>query len=218
MLIIFDIDGTLLDLSGLHDHAQAKLDAARAAWGLQATVEDYWSLPPYGLTDRAIVRSLTLAAGLPDPSGREWRRWQAELEARYRPGSLSAYLLPGVTESLAALQRGGYHLVLGTGNMQAVASLKIEAAGLRGFFQPGGGFGSDAWLRSELISIACGRAGVSPHPARAAYVGDTPIDVQSALEVGVLAVAVTTGSYDQHDLSGADLCLSSLSDLAPLLA
>lgn len=217
MLVIFDIDGTLLDLSGVHDHAQAKLDAAQLIWGLNATVDHYWALPPYGLTDRAVIRDLTLAQGLTDPTSDQWRRWQVELEERYRPGDLSSYLLPHAAESLAQLQRAGHHLVLGTGNMQAVARAKMQAAGLSRFFQPGGGFGSDAWLRSQLISIACGRAGVSPHPAKVAYVGDTPIDVEAALGVGVLSVAVTTGSYDRNALSGADLCLPSLSRLASLL-
>jgi phosphoglycolate phosphatase len=37
----------------------------------------------------------------------------------------------------------------------------------------------------------------------AAYVGDTPPDMAAAVQAGVRAVGVTTGSFSGHDLAGA---------------
>jgi phosphoglycolate phosphatase len=46
----------------------------------------------------------------------------------------------------------------------------------------------------------------------AAYVGDTPADMQAALRAAAVAVGVPTGSFDAGQLAGAgaDIVLSSL--------
>jgi phosphoglycolate phosphatase len=46
----------------------------------------------------------------------------------------------------------------------------------------------------------------------AAYVGDTPADMEAAGRAGVVAVGVPTGSFDPSQLAaaGADVVLSSL--------
>lgn len=215
MLVICDIDGTLIDLSGLNDHAQAKLDAAREIWGLEATLDEYWNLPPYGLTDRVIMADLTDKQGLAKPSSEQLKDWARRTVEIYSSvsGVLVDRVIPGVREGLEELQRAGHRIVLGTGNIEPIAHMKIERAGLKGFFQPGGAFGSDAYMRRDIIRVACGRAGIEPHPSRAAYIGDTPLDVSSALEAGVQAVAVTTGRYSKKELVGADMIVSSLRGL-----
>ena len=220
MLVICDIDGTLIDLAGLDDHAQAKLTAAREGWGLEATLEDYWSLPPYGLTDRVIITELTKAAGLPSPTSEQLKAWMRRTVELYMDsaGILVERVIPGAREGLEELQGAGHQLVLGTGNIEPIARIKIERAGLKGFFQSGGGFGSDAFLRRDLIRVACGRARVEPGPSRVAYIGDTPIDVSSALEAGVQAVAVTTGKHNKKELEGADIISARLTGLATRLA
>lgn len=213
MLFIFDVDGTLLSLDGLEDHAQAKLTAAREVWGLEAGMEDYLALPPYGLTDRMIVSELTAQAGLPMPTSfqlDEWSRRVVELYMR-SAGVLADRVIPGVREGLSELQEQGHQMVLGTGNIESVARIKIERSGLMGFFALGGGFGSDAYLRHELIGVACGRARVSP--SQAVYVGDTPLDVSSARQAGVFSVGVTTGPFGAEELGQADLLVDSLADL-----
>lgn len=219
MLVICDIDGTLIDLAGLDDHAEAKLKAAREGWGLEATLEDYWGLPPYGLTDRVIISDLTAAQGLPKPTSEQMNTWARRTIEIYMDsaGVLVDRVIEGAREGLEELQKAGHTLVLGTGNIESVARIKIERAGLQGFFQPGGGFGSDAFLRRDIIRIACGRAGLEPHPSRAAYIGDTPIDVSSALEAGVQAVAVTTGRFGKSDLEGADMISPRLTGIATKL-
>jgi phosphoglycolate phosphatase len=56
------------------------------------------------------------------------------------------------------------------------------------------------------------KAAVLARIGAAAYVGDTPADMQAATAAGVTAVAVPTGSFPAGDLraAGADVVLGSL--------
>ena len=117
--------------------------------------------------------------------------------------------------------RPGVRLSLVTGNLEAVARMKLDRAGLARYFPAGqGGFGSDSEDRSELPAIARRRAGDGERPyprARTVVVGDTPNDIACARADGVRCVAVTTGPYGADELRRADAVIAGLDELAPMI-
>jgi phosphoglycolate phosphatase-like HAD superfamily hydrolase len=107
-----------------------------------------------------------------------------------------------------------------TGNLEPVARLKLERAGIGHHFEAGqGGFGSDSEERAALPPIARRRAGGDrPYPReRTIVIGDTPRDVACARADGVRCLAVATGPFGEDDLREADGVAADARGLGPLL-
>jgi phosphoglycolate phosphatase-like HAD superfamily hydrolase len=114
-----------------------------------------------------------------------------------------------------------YQSVL-TGNIRAVAEVKLAALGLRnGLDLCIGAYGDDHEDRTELVQVARRRAaGVHDRSGSAfagtttVVIGDTPLDIAAALAAGARAVGVATGSHAAADLTsaGAHAVLPSLAD------
>ena len=215
MLLLFDIDGTLL----------VKAADAHAAAICAALVDEYGIDDPSrldveaaGRTDDAIARELLMLSGVPEPGPQfaSFRRRCADLYAMTAPADLSALVAPGIGELLAAARAHRHSLV--TGNYEPIARLKLARAGLGEFFAPGqGGFGSDAEDRALLPAIARGRAGDHPRDDTI-LVGDTPRDIACARADGVRVFAVATGPYEASELAAADAVVNAAWELAPLLS
>lgn len=205
-LLLWDIDGTLILTGGAGVRA---LDRAfRERWGIEAVTT---GLPLNGKSDRWIIAELfrrSLGRG-PDPVERE------EAEALYLaklaeevPSSAGYRVMPGIAEVLRALAgRADVVLGLGTGNLERGARIKLERAGLNGFFAFGG-YGSDSEDRPTLIRHAIERGG--RHAGRMFrggevwVIGDTAHDVHAARAVGAVAVTVATGNVAEAELRACD--------------
>lgn len=221
MLLLFDIDGTLL-IDAAKAHGQAMREAIGTVYG----VHDLPKVETAGRTDPEIARHMLLEAGLTaariDDGLRDLRAASVEAYARLCPPDLSDRVAPGMAELIARLaSREDVLLSLVTGNLEPVARLKLARAGLGGFFARGqGAFGSDHEDRTELPAIARARAGREgrPHPREeTVVVGDTPRDVACARADGVRCVAVATGAYPPQALAGADAVVAEGGALGPLL-
>jgi phosphoglycolate phosphatase-like HAD superfamily hydrolase len=233
-LVLWDIDGTLVDSGG----------AGRAAFGdAFAEVLGYVPrelAPMAGRTDRAIALEILRINGVADGDGRveeflsalarALRGREPELRGRGRA-------LAGAAEAIAALgERDDVLQSLLTGNVEANAALKLGAFGLAGEPTPAGGnarsgidleigaYGADATRRSALVGVARGRAeekyGRPFAPGETVLVGDTPHDVLAGREAGTRVVAVATGATRAADLraAGADVTLEDLTDTAAVVA
>jgi phosphoglycolate phosphatase-like HAD superfamily hydrolase len=213
LLVLFDIDGTLLG-GATEAHAASLYDALREVHGLPALDRARTrGIDPAGRTDPEIARLVLLAHGVSaeriDARADEVRRACCERYARRCPPDLRHTVLPGVAETLAQLAaRDGIYLALLTGNYEAVARVKLRAAGVGRFFPSGqGAFGSDGEDRAELPEIARRRAGgpAGPHPReRTVVIGDTPRDIACARADGVRCIAVATGRFTAAELADAD--------------
>src|SRR3954454_5718981 len=219
MLVLFDIDGTLLIRAHV-EHRHALADAVREVWG--ADDPGPIAVPAAGRTDGEIAREICLLGGVSadsiDAKAADFRAACATAYARRCPPDLRDRLAPHVEEVVQALAaRTATKLSLVTGNLEAVARLKLARAGLGDFFPAGqGGFGSDADNRTELPAIARRRAGANgtPYPrARTVVVGDTPNDIACARADGVRCVAVATGPYRATELARADAVVAGLGEL-----
>lgn len=226
MLLLFDIDGTLL-IRGAWEHALALHDAIEELWGVDLREV---RVQTGGRTDPDIAREILVLGGV-DAAHIDARMdaFQEALVARYAelvPDDLSDRLAPGAVDVLEALADDPQmRLSLVTGNVEGVARLKLRAAGIGGHFATGqGGFGSDSPDRADLPPVARARAGRAwngdaPWPReRTVVIGDTPRDIACARADGIHVVAVPTGPFGAEDLAEADALLGSLRDLPEALA
>lgn len=225
MLVLFDIDGTLLT-GATEAHREAMHAALREVHGVTAGLLRS-SVSPAGRTDPEIARLILLLAGIParqiDDHADEVREACCREYAHLCPPDLSHAVIPGIPELLASLEAaGGFELALLTGNFEPIARLKLARAGIGKHFRPRqGAFGSDAEDRAELPAIARRRAGAgnAPYPRKQTVViGDTPLDIACARADRVRCVAVATGAYGVDELREADAVAAEARELLDLLS
>ncbi|MCE2850551.1 MAG: haloacid dehalogenase-like hydrolase [Chloroflexaceae bacterium] len=208
-LILWDIDGTLLYSGGVAG------EAMRAAMSHVYGRPNSNDRREYaGKTDQQIIRETfperdpaDITALLPtfaDAYMQELTARRAEMAARGR-------VLPGVPAALQYFQHApDFHQSVLTGNMQAVAELKLTLTDLRDFIDMRtGAYGSDHHQRVELPRYALARAHQYLTPAMSGQdlviVGDTPNDIACGKAHGARTVAVATGPFSVADLALSDL-------------
>lgn len=223
-LVLFDVDGTLLDTQGAG--ARAFRRALVEVYGETGPIDGY---DFHGRTDPQIARELLRMAGLGDDAidaglPRLWDAYLRELRVELSRPDTGSSVLEGVPTLLDALHDAGKHLVaLLTGNIESGARLKLGAAGLWERFDLGA-YGSDHERRDQLPAIAVRRArdrsGIHFRGRDVVIIGDTPFDVSCGRSLGVWAVAVATGKHTPRELAaaGADVVLDDLRDTDAALA
>ena len=205
-LILFDIDGTLIDTGGA--------GARSWTWAFEHFFDrpgvDIGRYSSAGMTDPVVARKTFTEAIGREPTGEELARLIAaylSVLPDYVTASEGYRVLPGVKELLPRLNDAGVLLGVTTGAMEAGAHAKLGRARLNHFFLVGG-YGSDSADRVELTRTAVKRAerrlGRSLDPRQVAVVGDTPLDISAAQDAGVVSVGVATGKYDLDELRAAD--------------
>jgi phosphoglycolate phosphatase len=223
-LVLFDIDGTLINTSGAGMRAFYK--ALRDIFDIDA---EHSGFRPDGKTDPLIAKELLTRFGLED-------RWCD----RIRVALFSSYLhyledemrrakdqgliqiLPGVVELLEKLAvQPDVCTGLVTGNLEKGAGIKLEKAGLNRYFRFGG-YGSDSEDRTALIRIAIERGAqiISPaFPKEIFVVGDTPLDIIHGHAAGAKVIAIASGRYTLDDLGlhNPDLLLPSMGPIESII-
>ncbi len=220
MLLLFDIDGTLV--AGATDaHRDALHAALLEVHGVDAA-KATWPVSPAGRTDGEIARALLLGAGVSAERIDERADLVQEVccreYAQRATDDLSHTVVSGIPSLLEWLgSLDGVTLGLVTGNYECVARRKLSCAGLGAAFPSGiGGFGSDHEDRSALPKIARRRAGERgrPYPQKETIViGDTPRDIACARADGLRCFAVTTGPFAADELAGADVIAGDADEL-----
>ncbi len=207
-LVLFDIDGTLLDTQGAGRRAfhAALLDVFRTT----GPIDSYRFC---GRTDPEIARYLLTAAGVSEDQlmsalPRLWDQYLANLEVEVR--SRPPQVCPGVIELLDLVEADGDRLVLGllTGNIERGARLKVNSAGIGYSRFRLGAFGSDHEIRDQLPAVAVARAeaeiGHHFEGKSVVIVGDTPADIACGAQLGARSVAVATGLFTEEQLAACD--------------
>jgi phosphoglycolate phosphatase-like HAD superfamily hydrolase len=221
LLLLWDIDGTLLRYGGAREHAAALVQALREVFGVELPEDAVQQVGPWGKTDQRIARQVLERVGV-DGGEIEARRedWVERAWSIYREADLARLAggaMEGAEETLAWAAGAGHVNALLTGNIEPIAHHKLAAAGLGGWFQRGqGAFGSDAEDRRKLVPVARMRAGDWPQ-ARTVVIGDAPGDVECALAGGAVAVGLL-GHFDAERLAGAHALIAQLTDLGDALA
>lgn len=212
-LVIFDLDGTLLDTIG---DLAASCDHVLAQRGLpQHTYEEYCSFVGNGvmrLVERALPEELrtpeTVAAVRAD-------------FVTYYTEHIDRFTRPydGIPELLDELRRCGVRMAVASNKFQA-GTEKLAAR----YFpdvrfdpvlgqRPGVPLKPDPQVVFEILA----RTGVSP--SETLYVGDSGIDMETARAAGVRSVGVTWGFRERRELeaSGAIHIVNRPAEIAGLL-
>jgi phosphoglycolate phosphatase len=224
LLLLFDIDGTLL-LKASAEHAASMHAALREVHGIADPATA--GVAAAGRTDGEITRQILLRSGVGadriDARAADVREVTCREFALRCPPDLRDKVAPGMAELLDELAgRDDVWSALLTGNFEPIARLKLERAGLGHHFAEGqGAFGSDHEDRAALPAIARQRVAVNGRAharERTVVIGDTPADVACARADGVRCLAVATGPFPAEDLHGADAVAADARELAGLLA
>ncbi|HZW10909.1 MAG TPA: HAD hydrolase-like protein [Phycisphaerales bacterium] len=220
MLILFDIDATLITTKGVG--IAAMIDAGRRLHGPGFHAE---GIEFAGRLDPLILRDMLCANGLACSTEAMIAMRHAYRDAlvrRLAPGGV-ARSLPGVLELLASLGTLDDRVTLGllTGNFSETGSLKLQAAGIdpQGF--PVRVWGDESPheppAREHLPGIAIERVAQRwGRPCRGeevVVIGDTPHDIACARAHGCRVLAVATGKFSAAELAHADRVVPDLSDV-----
>jgi phosphoglycolate phosphatase-like HAD superfamily hydrolase len=218
LVLLFDIDGTLINTGG------AGGAALRKAFCSEFAIDDPAEVPFAGRTDRGISSNLFREHDIED-SEENWYRLRVGYLERL-PFQLSARdgrVLSGVGELLERLQtRAQLAIGLLTGNTAEGARIKLSHYGLYEHFAFGG-YGDDHHDRDQVAHEALAEA--SRHldddsgSLRAWVIGDTPLDVRCARAIGASVLAVATGVHSAGELAEAepDVLLEDLADTQRVL-
>ena len=207
-LVLFDIDGTLLNSEGL-----GRASMRRALGSIFGSPGN----PAYrydGKTDRQIVRDVMRLEGHSDEhiDSRMEKLIEIYLEGLrdgVESGKFNVHPLEGVVELLDALEpREDVVLGLLTGNVETGARTKLTAAGIDPDRFRVNAFGSDHEHRPELPAVAQRRAseklGLEIAGERMVVIGDTPADIACGRSLGAKAIGVASGHYTVEQLRAHD--------------
>jgi len=221
-LILFDIDGTLVNSGGAGYRAFSR--ALETTYGLGGGLN---GVRLDGKTDLQIVREVFDRRGMrfeitEKSAGELFNRYVEFLRQELAVVGESFQVLPGVYDLLSHLNRNtSFLLGIASGNIEEGARLKLERGGLSQFFTVGG-FGSDSESRTELTRIAIERAKEHAGPTALSstiVIGDTPRDIHHGQEAGARVLAVASGYYSLSQLEEhrPDLSVESLLPIEPIL-
>jgi phosphoglycolate phosphatase-like HAD superfamily hydrolase len=227
MLVLFDVDGTLVDTAGAG--RRAFIEVFGRMFRNDGVEEAAMKVRFQGKTDPVIIDEIVhnLHIGADEFASRRgefWERYAETLEAILARPDPRRRALPGVTDLLDDLAaRRDVYLGLQTGNVEVGARAKLRSLGLDHYFL-GGGFASDHHDRRAIARIAREKLsrlfGVPFEPASTVVVGDTGHDVDCGRANHYRAVAVDTGWVDREELEAArpDALLDDFTDLEAALA
>lgn len=200
-LVLFDIDGTLIQSKGA-----ARAAKAQAIEDVYHMDVDLSTLHFGGKTDWQILREALGSYGVSSAEIGEKMPQYERAFAKRLSDKISEFEItpcPGAMEVVQHLdQREDVLVGLVTGNTSLTAPVKLNAAGFSMQMFPIGAYGSEAESRNDLPRIALERANSLAQASLQAQdmivIGDTVADVACARAVGAVAVTVFTG-YEERD-------------------
>jgi phosphoglycolate phosphatase len=210
-LLIFDLDGTLVDSQ---DQIARSFNVALRAVGAQTVAHEIVyamiGLPLSHMFTQALPESHRHLVEMAITVYRE------DFERVEIPRSAP---FPGVVETLAAARDAGRTLTIATTKIQEVADAVVDAAGLRMYF--------NLVLGGDRVRYP------KPHPAlvlrileelevcaeQALVVGDSSYDILMAASAGVPSCGVTYGAQHAETLraAGATYLINAMPELLPLI-
>ncbi|MBW3577185.1 MAG: haloacid dehalogenase-like hydrolase [Actinobacteria bacterium] len=219
-LVLFDVDGTLVDTPGTREAFAVVMDR------IGACNVDVHGFPMTGKTDPQIARELLAAAGIhPGETERllprllgDFARELASLEPMIRARGRVLVGADPLLRRLADIDTVVASVL--TGNLEGNARVKLDALGLaRALDLAVGAYGSDHHDRRELVPVALRKLhrlrGVRLTSANVWVVGDSPRDLACAraTDARCLLVATNKHALDQLAALEPDAAVADLRDV-----
>jgi len=211
-LILFDVDGTLVDSQNV---IAASIRRAFQAYGMEPPSRER-SLSIVGLS---LVEAFTVLAGPKAPVEGLAQAYKEAYTVLHPDPANEAPLFPGAGECIARLQgRDDVRLGLATGKSRKGVARLIAQQGWEGVFSTIQ-TADDAPSKPHpaMILQAVEELGVAPEDAM--MIGDSSYDMAMARAAGVLPVGVAWGFQPVAALkeAGADRIVDSYDELEPVL-
>lgn len=211
-LVIFDLDGTLLntiaDLAEGVNHTLAELGLP------QHTINEYTLMVGNGMRKliiRALPQEMAADDAFVDSTLAEFLNYYADhIDVHTKP-------YPGIPELINVLSTDGYRLAVASNKIQAGAEKLIEK------FFPGIPFvavmGNSPLYPlkpdAAVVEYIMQKAGTDR--AHTVMVGDSGTDIQTARNAGIPIIAVSWGFRPRHELTSADHIADSTAALESFL-
>jgi len=215
--VIFDLDGTIvsfnLDYKALRGEVRACLLRAGVPASVLSVKDSVFEMLK---KTELFVRN----SGKSAEAMQEIRNEALAIAEKYElEAAMSTGLLPGATETLAALKRMGLKIGLFTLNSDKAANYILQRFKLDGFFGVTVPRNKVNFVKPnpEHLEMALKVLGVASEET--VVVGDGSVDMQSAKELKAVAVGLPTGASTVEQLmrSGADYVITSITDLPVLV-
>ena len=217
-LVVFDIDGTLLDNLATED--ECYVQALRDGLGLNAVSADwetYQHVSDHGIAIETYRREFGTAPS-PDAVADTIGRFVTLLAAAHDAQPISP--IRGAVELMASLPSHGWAIALATGAWRRAAQFKLVAAGLHDDAVPLA-TSEDGPARTDIVKTAVARAERHYDVAfdRIVSVGDGVWDVDAARTLALPFVGVAAGARAERlRAAGAASVLPDLSSGVAVLA
>jgi HAD superfamily hydrolase (TIGR01509 family) len=205
--VLFDIDGTLLDSTYHHalawHRAFTRCDIAVPLWKVHRAI----GMGGDRLVAHVVGDDVEKEHG--DELREGWEEEYSELVAEVRP-------LPGASELIRKLADEGYVVALASSGKKGFSEDAVKTLDV--VDQVHTVTSADDAEKSkpepDILSSTLGRLDVE----RAAFVGDTPYDVEAADRLGLRTVGVLTGGFSKAELeeAGAAVVVEALTEVLDL--
>jgi phosphoglycolate phosphatase len=206
-LLIFDLDGTLIDSRG--DLVQA-VNATRAEMDRGPLPSD--QIAAYVGDGASMLIRRSLGPNTPEDELRHALEFFLDY---YRQHALdSTTLYPGVAESLPRLEAAGHRLAILTNKPVRISRAILDGLGVASHFSQVYGGNSFEHKKPHRIGIDTLRAELSMDAAMTWMIGDSYIDVQTARNAAVSACGVKWGFRPETFLEfPPDLLIETMTEL-----
>jgi phosphoglycolate phosphatase-like HAD superfamily hydrolase len=210
VVLLWDLDGTLLSTGRAGVFALE--EAAEAVLGTGVDLQD---MHTSGLTDAQIAELILDRHGHGLGDVNRFLALYGDALPRHLPRR-QGRVMPGVRALLEDLAPEDLVVsLLLTGNTRAGAQAKLRHYGLADLIIDGAfcrGPGERTVIARAALEEAERRLGSAPDPDRTYVIGDTPLDIECALALGLRSIGVATGEYgvDELERSGAWRALEHL--------
>ena len=208
-LVLFDLDGTLVNAGGAGRTSLRK--AIKELYGVEPEFDHSLISGRTDLDNFSIVYSLIKKGK--KPTAAEMKKMKAKY-LEILPTEVHAVvrckkydLVPGVEKFLKMLAKDkDVILGLGTGNLEEGAKIKLEPSKLASYFTVGG-YGEDGQTREEMLQAAVKRAEkkfkTKLEPDQVYVIGDTHRDICAAKNCGFHSAVLTNGFGDAQKIQRA---------------
>ena len=201
-LVIFDIDGTLLDCKGLGRKSLSL--TLEHIYGIKDAFE---KVDFRGKVDSTLIPEVMDEHGITNFNYEEFYYRYSENILKACEEGFEVKVLPNVIKVLEELGNSDkIYYGLATGNSKAGALAKLQCAELLEYFEMGA-FGDEETSRQRILRLAYENAveviGTKIEKTDVFYVGDTLDDIAAARENGFKVVSVPTGFETLENLKAA---------------